>query len=129
MRPLIHLNSKSARGPLLGFSVLSRPPSSGDLHLRSLSDELSESGEESLDESKLVAPEESLDELELSDESVSARFAFFRLSCFRRFCSFFARFLALAFAFFVFSRSRCFLFLASSLSRRLPCLSRSMIAS
>ena len=62
-------------------------------------------------------------------ESVSARFAFFRLSCFRRFCSFFARFFALAFAFFFLSLSHCFTFLASSFSRRLQSLSNSMITS
>ena len=87
------------------------------------------SEEESLDEPELMVSEESLDELELSDESVSARFAFFRLSCFWRFCSFLARFFALAFAFFFFSLSRCFLFLASSFNRRQPSLSGSMITS
>ena len=70
LRPLIHLDSKSSGHPLLGFSVPSRPPPSRDLLLRSLSDELSESEEESLDESKLVASEESLDELVSSDEYV-----------------------------------------------------------
>ena len=103
--------------------------STSDLLLRCLSDELSVSEEESLDECELVVSEESLDELQRSDESVSARFAFIRLSCFRRFYSLLARFLALAFAFFFFSLSRCFLFLASSFRRRLPSLSSSMIIS
>ena len=87
------------------------------------------SEEQSLDESELVVSEEALDELVSSDESVSARLAFFRLSCFRRFCSFLARFFALAFAFFFFSLFRCFLFLASSFRRCLPSLSSSMMTS
>ena len=99
LRPLIHRNSKSSGRPLLGFSVPSRPPPSRELLFRSLSDELSVSEEESLDEFELVVSEEALDELVSSDESVSARLAFFRLSCFRRFCSFLAHFFALAFAF------------------------------
>ena len=127
LRPLIHRNSKSSGRPLLGFGVPSRLPPSGDLLFRSLLDELSVSGEESLDESELVVSEEALNELYSSDESVSARLAFFRLSGFRRFCSFLARFFALTFAFFFFSLSRCFLFLASSLRRRLPSLSSPMM--
>ena len=92
------------------FSVPSRPPPSLDLLVRSWYDELSESEEESPDESEIVVSEESLDKLESSDESVSARLDILRLTCFRRFCSFLARFFAFALAFFFFCRSRCLLF-------------------
>ena len=100
LQALIHLNSKSSRHPLLGLSVPSRPPPSRGLLFLSLSDEVSESVEESLDESELVVSEESLHELESSDESVSALLDFFRLSFFRRFYCLFALFSAFAFAFF-----------------------------
>ena len=82
LRPLIHLNSKSSWCPLLGLSVPSRPPPSHGLLFLSLPDELLESVEESLDESGLVVLEESRDELESSDESVSTLLDFFRLSFF-----------------------------------------------
>ena len=109
-RPLIHLNSKSSGCPLLVFSVPSPPPPSRDLLFRPLSDELSVSEEELLDDSELVVSEESLVKLDSSEESVSFRLDFLRLSCFRRFCSLVARFFALAFGFFFFSRSRCLFF-------------------
>ena len=120
LRPLIHLNSKSPRRPLLGFGVPSRPPQSRDLLFQSLSDEMSMSEEESLDESEVVVSEESLDELNLSDESVSARLDFFQLSCFWLFCSLLARFFAQAFALLFLYISRCLLFLASSFGSH-PC--------
>ena len=63
LRPLIHRNSKSSGRPLLGFTGPSRPAPSCELLFRSLSDELSESEEDSLDESELVVSKEWLDEL------------------------------------------------------------------
>ena len=72
LRPLIHRNSKSSGRPLLGFNVPSQPPLSRGLLLFSLSDELSESDEESLDEAELVESRESLDKMDSSDESDGA---------------------------------------------------------
>ena len=85
LRPLVRWNSKSSGRPLLSFSVPSRLPPSCDLLFWSVSDELSLTEEESLDKFELVVFEGVLDELDSSDESMSAGLAFFRLSCFGAF--------------------------------------------